>query len=83
MHIDTYNAIPLYEQHRDPFDRLILATAYAEKMPVVSADENFKYYKELISLVEINKARQLHITGLCLLSLYGFRLFAARSCAVS
>lgn len=51
-HINAYNGIPLHEEHRDPFDRLILATAYSEEMPVVSADRNFKIYKDVISLVE-------------------------------
>jgi PIN domain nuclease of toxin-antitoxin system len=53
VHIDAYNVIPLYDQHRDPFDRLILATAYSEKMQLVSADENFGLYKNLISIVEM------------------------------
>jgi PIN domain nuclease of toxin-antitoxin system len=51
-HINTYDVIPLHEEHRDPFDRLILATAYSEKLPVVSADRNFKIYSSLISLIE-------------------------------
>ncbi|MGG7666141.1 type II toxin-antitoxin system VapC family toxin [Dyadobacter sp. BHUBP1] len=51
-HIDNYNVIPLHEEHRDPFDRLILATAYSEKMPIISADGNFKIYSEIISLIE-------------------------------
>lgn len=51
-HIHAYNAIPLHEAHRDPFDRLILATAYSEKIPVVSADGNFKIYNGIISLIE-------------------------------
>lgn len=51
-HINAYNAIPLNEEHRDPFDRLILATAHSEKMPIVFADGNFRVYKDIISLVE-------------------------------
>jgi len=30
--------------HRDPFDRLIIAQAIAEKMPLVSSDDIFKQY---------------------------------------
>lgn len=52
-HINTYNAIPLHEEHRDPFDRLIVAIAYSEKMPVISADRNFKIYEKIISLIEM------------------------------
>jgi PIN domain nuclease of toxin-antitoxin system len=34
--------LPLY--HRDPFDRLIIAQALAENLPVVSSDGNFDRY---------------------------------------
>jgi PIN domain nuclease of toxin-antitoxin system len=30
--------------HRDPFDRIIIAQAIAEKMPLVSSDDVFKLY---------------------------------------
>lgn len=51
-HIASYSSIPLLTNHRDPFDRLILATAYAEKWHVISADENFPFYEDLIDLVK-------------------------------
>ena len=41
-HIDAYNLIDLVEDHRDPFDRLMIATAFNEKIPIISADENLK-----------------------------------------
>ena len=44
VHIAAYEAIPLFPEHRDPFDRLILATAFEEDIPVISADGNFKLY---------------------------------------
>jgi PIN domain nuclease of toxin-antitoxin system len=31
--------------HRDPFDRILIASALSEKMPIVSVDENFKRYQ--------------------------------------
>lgn len=40
-HLLAYDQIPFYADHRDPFDRLILATALAEQMPIISADEKF------------------------------------------
>ena len=39
--------LPLYDAHRDPFDRMIIATAIAEDIPVVSRDREFKRYKGL------------------------------------
>jgi PIN domain nuclease of toxin-antitoxin system len=36
-------SLPLH--HRDPFDRMILATALAENLPVISGDRIFPQYK--------------------------------------
>ena len=52
QHINQYDAIPLFSDHKDPFDRLILATALSEQIPIISADENFKLYREIIDLIE-------------------------------
>ena len=51
-HISSYHSVPLSETHKDPFDRLIIATAMAESLPVISADEKFQLYKEFITLIE-------------------------------
>jgi PIN domain nuclease of toxin-antitoxin system len=51
-HIFAYSQIPLYDDHRDPFDRLLLATALAEGLTVISSDENFTYYTNQIRLFE-------------------------------
>lgn len=51
-HIDAYNSIDLVEDHRDPFDRLIIATAFQEQIPVISADEKFKNYQSQIQLID-------------------------------
>ncbi len=51
-HIAAYERIPLLPQHRDPFDRLLLATALAEDMPIISADEHFPLYASLVSVIE-------------------------------
>jgi PIN domain nuclease of toxin-antitoxin system len=51
-HIIAYEQLPLMQEHRDPFDRLILATAKAEGMTIISADEKFKLYSSYINLIE-------------------------------
>ena len=51
-HIDAYNSIDLVDDHRDPFDRLIIATAFNEGIPVISADEKFKNYQSQIQLID-------------------------------
>jgi len=37
QHLYSYHKIPLLENHRDPFDRLLLATAYEENAVIISA----------------------------------------------
>ena len=37
-HLDKSLEIPLLKEHKDPFDRLILATSLAENMTLISTD---------------------------------------------
>jgi PIN domain nuclease of toxin-antitoxin system len=44
------HALHLYDlprHHRDPFDRMLIATAMAEEIPLVGSDREFKKYKGL------------------------------------
>ena len=50
-HIYAYQSVPFFEEHRDPFDRFLLATALSEQIPIISADEKFLLYKPLVSVV--------------------------------
>ena len=50
-HIKAYAEIPLLLNHRDPFDRLLLATAFSENIPIISADQNFSAYQPQIQLI--------------------------------
>ena len=49
-HIITYELIPLIETHRDPFDRLIIATAMFEHLAIVTADKQFDNYTSLVKV---------------------------------
>ena len=51
-HIEAYEKIQLIDNHRDPFDRLLLATSLSENIPIISADEKFKAYTSQIQLIE-------------------------------
>jgi len=50
-HIFSYQSIPFFEDHRDPFDRFLLATALSEEMPIISVDEKFPLYRPLITVI--------------------------------
>ncbi|GAB4044477.1 type II toxin-antitoxin system VapC family toxin [Spirosoma jeollabukense] len=50
-HIEAYTRLPLFAQHRDPFDRMILATALSDDLTIVSSDHNFPLYNELVKTI--------------------------------
>jgi len=52
-HTLEYLNIPLIPDHKDPFDRLIIALAHHEDLTVISADGNFKHYTSIINLIEV------------------------------
>lgn len=51
VHLAQYTSLPQYTQHKDPFDRLIIATAMAHNFTLVSADKNFNLYNDLVEIV--------------------------------
>ncbi len=51
QHIYNYIKIPLLKDHRDPFDRLLIATALEESAAILSADEQFKLYANMVSVI--------------------------------
>ena len=50
-HLDTYQTVPLFDDHRDPFDRLLIATAQAEGIALISDDGKFERYTNLITII--------------------------------
>ena len=42
-HLSALETLPMI--HRDPFDRLLVATALVEKMTLITADENIAHYE--------------------------------------
>ena len=51
-HIFQYQFVPLNSEHRDPFDRLLIATAISENMFLLSADRKFNRYTPQLQLIE-------------------------------
>ncbi|MEZ0368723.1 MAG: type II toxin-antitoxin system VapC family toxin [Candidatus Sericytochromatia bacterium] len=44
-HVSGIVVLPFH--HKDPFDRLLIATALAEEFSLISADHHFRLYQEL------------------------------------
>ena len=47
-HLFAYQNIPLIEDHRDPFDRLLIATAIEENAMIITVDKKFSLYNGII-----------------------------------
>jgi len=43
--------------HNDPIDRIIIAQSITEKIPLISSDSKFKYYKNLDFIYNDKRAR--------------------------
>jgi len=46
-HLSTFLSMPAVDDHHDPSDRLIIAQAITERMPLISSDTKFKKYKKI------------------------------------
>lgn len=58
QHSHTLQAGDLPHHHRDPFDRLLIAQAQIEKLPIMTADEDFKSYDVEIIWARPNGAKK-------------------------
>ena len=50
IHYEPRHALRLFDlpmHHKDPFDRMLIATALTEDVPILGADREFKRYKGL------------------------------------
>ncbi|SKB91907.1 PIN domain nuclease, a component of toxin-antitoxin system (PIN domain) [Parapedobacter luteus] len=50
-HFRTYMGMNFAENHRDPFDRYLLATAKYENLSFITKDEKFEAYKESYPII--------------------------------
>ena len=46
-HLNELSHLPSYEDHRDPFDRMLIAQALAEDLSIITSDTRFADYKRL------------------------------------
>lgn len=45
-HLQQYSELPLFSDHRDPNDRLIIAQAISDRIPLISSDHKFANYEQ-------------------------------------
>ena len=49
--LTNYLSIPFFSQHRDPFDKLIIATAMEDHLTIITTDKKFILYKDLVDII--------------------------------
>ncbi len=50
-HIFAYQNLPLFDDHKDPFDRFLISTAMVEGMHLMTSDEKFNLYVSLLKII--------------------------------
>lgn len=43
-HVNAYSVLPFIKDHRDPFDRMLIAQAQSEGLALISSDRRFREY---------------------------------------
>lgn len=51
LYLLQYQIISFPDDHRDPFDRLIIATAIAESAGIISTDQKFIHYSDIVNVI--------------------------------
>ncbi|SHN35738.1 type II toxin-antitoxin system VapC family toxin [Mucilaginibacter sp. OK098] len=49
--IFSYQHLPLFSEHKDPFDRFLVAIAKQEKLTIITTDIKFKLYSSLVQTI--------------------------------
>ena len=49
--LSNYLLLPVFADHRDPFDKLIIATAMEDNLTIITTDKKFILYKELVDII--------------------------------
>jgi len=49
--LSNYLLLPIFADHRDPFDKLIIATAMEDNLTIITTDKKFILYKELVDII--------------------------------
>lgn len=44
-HVQALFSLPWFADHRDPFDRMLIAVAVAQELPIIGGDKHFSRYR--------------------------------------
>ena len=50
-YLETFANLPLFPNHKDPFDRLIIATAITDNLSIITTDTKFSLYNNLVTVL--------------------------------
>jgi PIN domain nuclease of toxin-antitoxin system len=50
-HIFSYQDLPVFQEHKDPFDRFLIAIAKYENFTIVTKDVKFQLYSSIIQII--------------------------------
>jgi len=50
-HIFEYQNLPIFQEHKDPFDRFLIAIARQENLTIVTTDDKFRLYSNIIQII--------------------------------
>jgi len=51
QHIFEYQHLPLFQDHKDPFDRFLIAIAKIEKFTIITTDVKFQLYEPIVQVI--------------------------------
>jgi PIN domain nuclease of toxin-antitoxin system len=50
-HLNYYINLPKFDNHKDPFDKLLITTAATENLSIITKDEKFNNYKNIVTAI--------------------------------
>ena len=50
-HLESYLKVPFFDTHKDPFDKLLIATAIEENAAIITIDNKFSLYNDIVEII--------------------------------
>lgn len=49
--LDNYSTLNVHSKHKDPFDRMLISVAQIDNLTLISIDQKFQLYKNIIKVI--------------------------------